>query len=76
MSRLPLSTELGLAAFILLFPIWAINPVASPIMIMILLVVQLGMCIGSLVARHKEKDARRVYLQGIIDKIKKNREGK
>ena len=75
MSRLPLSTELGLVAFILMFPAWTVDPIANPATIITILSVQLAACIGSFVARHYERKAHREYLQQMIDKVKKKRNG-
>jgi len=74
MKRLPLSTELGLVAFVLLFPVWMIDPIQNPWTIMSLLVAQSLACVGSFIARRKEKAAYRAELQAFIDKIKKRRE--
>lgn len=75
MSRFPLSTELGLVAFILLFPMWMIDPMENPIMIISVMMVQMAACIGSFVARHYERKAHRAYVQAIIDKVKKRKKG-
>ena len=73
MSRLPLSTELGLVAFILMFPLWMIDVRENMLLIFSIMGVQLAACIGSFVARHHERKAHRAYLQGLIDKVKKRR---
>lgn len=73
MSRLPLSTELGLVAFVLVFPMWMIDPIENPFTIITVMVVQLAACIGSFVVRRKERAAHRAYLQAMIDKVKKRR---
>ena len=75
MSRLPLSTELGLVAFVLVFPLWSISPMENPMTTVVLLVAQLTACIGSFVARRKERIAWRAEYQALIDRIKKKRNG-
>jgi len=74
MSRLPLSTELGLVAFVLVFPLLSISPMENPMTTVVLLVTQLAACIGSFVARRKERAAWRAQYQALIDKMRKKRD--
>jgi len=73
MSRLPLSTELGLVAFVLVFPIWMIPIRENMLLIFSIMGVQLAACIGSFVARHYERKAHRAEVQAFIDRIKKRK---
>jgi len=73
MSRLPLSTELGLVAFVLVFPIWMIPIRENMLLIFSIMGVQLAACIGSFVARHYERKAHRAEVQAFIDKVRKRK---
>jgi len=74
MSRLPLSTELGLVAFVLMFPLWMRDPLENLPITITLLVVQFTACVGSFVARHYERKAHREFIQRLRDKVQKKRD--